>query len=205
MPPNFLAYTVRNILKVNSQRRALSQPKNREPQALTKGEAQYISEAEMRDEPATCYNCPMYNYGRSCQLMGSDVHLRKFVYPPERTSDAKPIEYWPCCSAWRPGEPNMGSERFVDCLLSVETLGPGWINAPKVGQPIGGANCGGKSGGDDCDHFCTEGPDKREEPVAFCRVLQDRVENGAVCGAWRDDDWLDYQRGAALLKELGDG
>jgi hypothetical protein len=170
---------------------------------MEKGEVQYIDEAQMCGEPATCYNCPFYNYGRSCYLMGEDVRLRKFIYPPEKTADAKPIEYWPCCSAWRRGEPSYGTEKFADCLSSVETLGPGWINAPKCGQQIGGANCGGSCGGDDCDHYITKGDDKRAEPTAFCRVLQMQVENGAVCSAWRDDDWLDYQHGAALLKELG--
>jgi len=200
--PGFLAYRIKHLTKVNAQRRALSQPLNRDPQTMSKGEVQYIPEAQMCGEPATCYNCPMFNYGRTCYLMGPDVKLRKFTYPPAATSDAKPIEYWPCCSAWRPGSPNMGAEKFADCILSVETLGPGWINAPKPGQKMGGANCGGKSGGDDCDHYMTDGDDKRIEPTAFCRVLQMDVENGAVCAAWRDDDWLDYNTGSALLAEL---
>lgn len=205
MPPNFLVYKIQNLRKVNAQRRALSQPTIIDVPVLTKGQVQYIPQAQMRGEPATCYNCQMYNYGRSCRLFGPHVEIRKFVYPAKATADAKRIEYWPCCSAWMPGEPNYGKEQFADNSTSPDVLGLGWINAPEVGQEIGGANCGGSNGADDCDHYCTEGDDKRSEPMAFCRVLQQQVENGAVCAAWMDDDWVSYDRAANILKELNNG
>jgi hypothetical protein len=202
MPPNFLAYKAEHLLKVNSQRRAMSLPTSFDVPVLTKGEVQYFPEAKMEHQPATCYNCPHFNYGRSCELIGPEIAIRKFIYPEKATSDAKRIEYWPCCSAWLRGEPNYGSEHFHEVRYGAESLGLGWINSPRVGQEIGGANCGGKNGGDDCDHYCTEGDDKRAEPTAFCRVLQDQVENGAVCSAWRDDDWLPWQSAEDLLEEL---
>lgn len=200
MPSNFLVYKVKQLKKVNAQRRGLSQPTIIDVPVLTKGQVQYIAEAQMYGEPATCYNCPNFNYGKSCYLMGENVAIRKLTYPEKPTADAKPIQYWPCCSAWTHGEPNYGAEKYADYLLSPDNLGLGWINAPKVGQDIGGANCGGKNGGDDCDHYCTEGDDKRAEPSGFCRVLQQQVENGAVCSAWMDDDWMSYDRAQNILK-----
>jgi hypothetical protein len=204
MPPNFLVYQLKDIRKVNSQRRALSQPTLTDVPVLAKGQVQYIPEAQMKGEPASCYGCPRFNYEKSCRLMGDKIAIRKFVYPKEATADAKRIEYWPCCSGWEPGEPNYGKPEFAEELLSPETLGLIWINAPEVGQAYGGANCGGKDGGDDCDHFITKGDDKRAEPMAFCRVLQSQVENGAVCSAWQDDDEIDWQRAQNILKEPAD-
>lgn len=180
----------------------MSQPTLMGVPILNKGQVQYIPEGQMEGEPATCYNCPFYNYGRSCKLIGPTIEVRKMVYPPQATADAKRIEYWPCCSAWTRGEPNYGPEEFLDQHSSPDTLGLGWINVPEVGQAIGGANCGGKNGGDDCDHYCVDGPqDKREYPTGFCRVLQSEVENGAVCSAWQDDDWVDWTRAQNILKE----
>lgn len=202
MPSNFLAYTLKNLRKVNAQRRALSQPTIHDVPVLTKGQVEYVEEAQMDGEPASCYGCAFYNYGRSCRLMGPKLPIRKFIYPPKETADAKRIEYWPCCSAWWKGEPNYGKEEFLERLATPDNLGLGWINAPGLGQEYGGANCGGKSGGDDCDNYITEGDDKRAEPQAFCRVLQCQVDNGAVCSAWMDDDWVDWQRAQTLLKEI---
>jgi hypothetical protein len=198
---NFLVFKAEQLRKVNAQRRALSQPTILGVPTLNKGQVQYVPEGQMEGEPATCYNCAFYNYDRSCRLMGPNVKIQKFVYPPKATSDAKRIEYWPCCSAWARGEPNYGPEQFLDTLTAPDTTGLGYINAPSPGQDIGGANCGGKSGGDDCDHYITEGDDKRAEPTAFCRVLQQTVECGAVCSAWQDDDWVDYQRAKALIDD----
>lgn len=201
MPPNFLTYKLENLRKVNSQRRALSQPTIIDVPVLTAGQVQYIPETQMDGKPASCYRCPFYNHGRSCKFFGPEIRIRKFVYPLEATADAKQIEYWPCCSAWTLGEPNYGEEQFFEHLSTPDTLGLGWINAPKVGQEYGGANCGGKSGGDDCDHYITKGDDKRDEPMAFCRVMQRQVENGAVCCAWMDDDWVSWDRAQNILKE----
>lgn len=201
MPPNFLVYQIENLRKVNSQRRALSQPTITDPPTLTKGQVMYIPEAAMEGEPATCYNCNFYNYGRSCRLIGPKTPIRKFVYPPKPTADAKRIEYWPCCAAWLRGEPNYGNEKFIENLSTPDTLGLGWINSPEVGKDIGGANCGGKNGGDDCDSYVSEGDDKRIEPTAFCRVLQQNVECGGVCTAWMDDDWVPFDKAMNILKD----
>src|SRR6267142_2120579 len=100
MPPNFLVYKLKNLAKVNSQRRALSQPTVRFVPVLTKGQVLYVPEGHMGGEPSTCYNCVSYNYGRSCNRIGPDVSIRKFIYPSKPTKDAKQIEYWPCCGMW---------------------------------------------------------------------------------------------------------
>jgi hypothetical protein len=135
-------------------------------------------------------------------LIGTNVKVKKFIYPPVETSDAKRIEYWPCCSSHEYGVPNDGPERFLGDPSDPDNLGLIWINAPSVGAEHGGANCGGMAGGDDCDHYCTETDDKRAEPVAFCRVLQTQVANGDVCTAWEDDDEVDWRRAQALIREI---
>lgn len=201
MPPNFLAFTVANLRKVNAQRRALSQPTVKFTPVLNKGQVLYVPEGQMGGEPASCYNCHMYNFNRSCMIHQKNLTVKKFVYPPQATADAKTIEYWPCCGMWDKGEPNYGPEKFI-ASNSPDTTGLGWINAPKPGQEYGGANCSGKNGGDDCDHYITKGDDKRLEDTAFCRILQQQVEGGAVCAAWQDDDWMSWDRAQNLLKEL---
>lgn len=201
MPPNFLSYKVEHLRKINSMRRAASQPDNILVPILTKGQVFFTPASQMHDEPASCYNCVHYNYGRSCQKIGENVPIKKFTYPKESKGDSKPIEYWPCCSIQDFGEPNYGEEVFIS-HNDPSNLGLGWINAPKVGQEHGGANCGGQNDGDDCDHYITEGSDKREEKSAFCRVLQCTVNGGDVCSAWDDDDLLDWQQGVDILREL---
>jgi hypothetical protein len=205
MPIDFKAYTAENIRKVNAQRRALSQPDVYLVPTLKPAEVLFVPASKMGGEPATCYNCGRYNAGRSCMLIGPHVEIRKFIYPVQATADAKQIEYWPCCGEWARGEPNEGPEQFCDELDTPDELGLGWINAPKVGQSIGGANCGGPNGGDECDFYITDTADARDTKSGFCRVLQSDVEAAAVCAAWRDDDWVDYQRGSALLAELNNG
>lgn len=201
MSKGFLAFKVENLRKVNAQRRALSQPDIYAIPTPSKGEVMFVPAAQMGGEPASCYNCHFYNYGKSCGLIGPWTRIEKFIYPKEATADAKRIEYWPCCSMWDKGEPNYGVEAFT-AANDPDTLGLGWINAPKPGQEYGGANCGGENGGDDCDHYMTESSDKREEPQGFCRVLQTTVDNGAVCAQWRDDDWMDWRRAQDILKDL---
>lgn len=198
---NFKVFTADQLRKINAQRRAMSQPTITDVPVLTKGQVGFVPEAAMEGEPATCYNCEFYNYDRTCKLLGQRTAVKKFIYPPVATADAKRIEYWPCCSEWFKGEPNYGQEEFMDKLSSPDTLGLGWINAPRPGMEISGATCGGKNGGDDCDHYITEGDEKRDEPEAFCRVLQQRVEGGAVCAAWIDDDWISWDRAQNILKE----
>lgn len=205
MAEDFKVYTAENLRKINAQRRALSQPDVYIVPTLKPAEVLFVPASEMHDEPATCYNCKEYNYGKSCEYFGSNVSVRRFVYPRTATADAKRIEYWPCCSMWDRGQPNYGPPKFHERIDSPDELGLGWINAPEVGQEISGANCGGSNGGDECDFYITEVADARDTKSGFCRVLQQEVENAAVCAAWRDDDWVDYQRGSALLKELDGG
>lgn len=199
----FLTYKLQHLAKINSMRRAASQPSSPSVPVPTKGQVLYIPAGRMQGRPATCYNCPFYNYGRSCKLIGPHTIIRKFVYPPDPVpADSKPIEYWPCCGMFIPGEPNYGAEEFLDRRSSPEDLGLVWINAPEVGQEYGGATCAGINGGDDCDSYCTKSDDKRSEPQAFCRVLQGEVEGGAVCASWADDDQLDNAKAQSLLREL---
>lgn len=205
MPEDFVTYRASNLRKVNAQRRALSQPDVFTVPTLKPAEVLFIPASGMGGEPATCYNCKEYNYGRTCEYFGPNVPIRRFVYPRAATADAKRIEYWPCCGMWDRGTPNYGPAKYHERTDSPDELGLGWINAPSVGQEIGGANCGGTDGGDECDFYVTEEADARDTESGFCRVLQQDVANGAVCAAWRDDDWVDYARGSALLKELDRG
>lgn len=202
MADDFVVYKLKNLRKVNGQRRALSQPDVWTVPTLKPAEVLFVPASSMGGEPATCYNCERYNADRSCMLIGPHIEIRKFTYPPQPTADAKQIEYWPCCGEWKRGEPNAGPEQFCDELDTPDELGLGWINAPQVGQKIGGANCGGCDGGDECDFYVTDVADARETETGFCRVLQQDVAAGAVCAAWRDDDWIDFARGSALLREL---
>ena len=93
----FLSFRAEHLRKINAQRRALSQPDIYTIPVLTKAQVMFVSAAEMNNEPGSCYNCHFYNFGRSCMLIGPGVQVKKFTYPPEPTSDAKVIEYWPCC------------------------------------------------------------------------------------------------------------
>jgi len=202
MADDFVVYRAEQLRKVNAQRRALSQPDVYVVPTLKPAEVLFVPASGMGGEPATCYNCKEYNYGRSCEYFGPHVSIRRFIYPRIATADAKRIEYWPCCSMWDRGQPNYGPAKFHERTDSPDELGLGWINAPAVGQEIGGANCGGSNGGDECDFYVTIKADARDTDSGFCRVLQQEVDTGAVCAAWRDDDWVDYQRGSQLLKEL---
>jgi hypothetical protein len=202
MSVDFKVYKADNLRKVNSQRRALSQPDRYTVPVLKPAEVLFVPASKMGGEPATCYNCREFNYGKSCELIGPHVPIRSFIYPRNATADAKRIEYWPCCGMWDRGAPNYGPPKFHENLSTPDELGLGWINAPTMGQDIGGANCGGERGGDECDFYVTEEADARDTKEGWCRVLQQDVANGAVCAAWRDDDWVDYARGSALLKEL---
>lgn len=202
MADDFVVYRASNLRKVNAQRRALSQPDVYCVPVLKAAEVLFVPAAQMGGEPATCYNCSRYNHGRSCMLIGPHVPIRKFTYPKEATSDAKQIEYWPCCGEWKRGDPNRDSSTFCEDLDTPDELGLGWINAPKPGQLIAGANCGGLNGGDECDFYVTDVADARDVETGWCRVLQQDVSGEAVCAAWRDDDFVDYQRGASLLREL---
>lgn len=203
MARNLLIYKAEHLRKINSMRRANSQPDIESVPIPTRGEVLFTTAAEMHNEPASCYNCIFYNSGDSCQLIGPRVRVRRFIYPRTPTADSKPIEYWPCCGMHQHGEPNFGPPRFLAANDpgSIDLL---WINAPSTGLEYSGANCGGENGGDDCDHYCTPTGDKRDEPSGFCRVLQSQVMNGDVCASWRDDDQLSWDKAQAILKERSD-
>ena len=181
-------------------RRANSQPSLEGVPVLSRPQVLFTTAAEMRNEPASCYNCIFYNHDESCQLIGPRVVISKFTYPKVATNDAKRIEYWPCCGMHQHGEPNFGPPTF-SASNDPTSLDLIWINAPSLGLERGGANCGGENGGDDCDNYCTDGDDKRDEPSAFCRVLQSTVMNGDVCASWRDDDQLPWDKAQNILKE----
>lgn len=202
MPPDFKIYTASELSKINSQRRAISQPADRTLPVLQKAKVLFVAASQMNNEPASCANCQFYNFGRSCQFMGPGVMIRKFVYPPRATADAKRIEYWPCCGMHTYGIPNYGPEEWHKPFWSPGDVDLIWINAPAPGQEHGGANCGGACGGDDCDYFISEDDDMHADKPGFCRVLQSDVDSGDVCTAWDDDDKLEWTKAQALIKEL---
>lgn len=196
MPENFLKYGPKHLSKVNAIRRAASQPDIYVQPVLSKGQVLFTPASEMNNEPASCYNCNFYNSSRSCQLIGPHVKVEKFIYgePDKR------IEYWPHCAAHCYGVPNFSQEKFITCG-DPSYLNLQWINAPRVGLSLSGANCGGSNTGDDCDYYMTEGDDKRAEPKAFCRVLQCEVANGDHCAVWQDDDRITWQQAQSILGE----
>lgn len=202
--PGFLAYKPEHLRKINSMREASSMVYITTSPTLEKGQVLFSSAANSHDEPRSCYNCFMFNRdAKTCKLMGPAVRVEKFIYPPTGTEVAKRIEYWPACGMWAYGTPIVGKPVYKELPFDEpDDLGFGWINAPVVGQPHGGANCGGTNGGDDCDNFIVAGDDKRASPTGFCRVLRQDVENGACCTAWGDDDFISWQKGQDLLKDL---
>jgi len=198
----FPIYKSKNLAKVNSLRRAASLVSIESPPILDKAQVLFSTSEERNGEPCSCYNCEFFNAGASCYFFGPGVNIRKFVYPPAPTADAKQIEYWPVCGLQHYGKPNKGRERFADHLADPDNSGLCWINAPRVGQEYGGANCGGTNGGDDCDYYDCEGDDKRAAPTGTCRVIQTPVANGDVCAAWKDDDLIGWREAQTLLQEL---
>jgi hypothetical protein len=188
----FLTYTEDNLSKINAIRRVISAPDAKLPPILNNGQVTFSSASEAHGEPRSCYNCPFFNYDRSCKLMGQSLIVKKFIWPPRATADSKRIEYWPVCSYWIPGEPNYGPEQSI-AKLNPDDAGLCWINAPEVGLDASGSCCGGQNGGDDCDLFMTPDADKRDADTGFCRVLQRDVENMSCCSAWIDDDLVGWR------------
>lgn len=199
----FPVYDEKQIRKVNAMRRAFSAPDSIKPVINTKGEALFVTGEEMNNEPASCYNCQFYNEkAETCGLIGKHKAIKKIIWPKEATADSKRIEYWPCCSMQLFGEPNKG-EAVYRASSDPDYIGLLWINAPKIGQEYGGANCGGVDGGDDCDHYMSEGDKpKWESPTGFCRALQTTVACNDVCAQWRDDDTLQWQDAQRLIGEI---
>jgi hypothetical protein len=200
----FPIYGQKNLPKINAMRMAFSVPTSTTPVVNTKGEALFTTAEELHDEPASCYNCQFYNEkAETCSLMGRRTKIRKFIWPKAGSPDAKQIEYWPCCSMQFYGEPNKSEATYRTFAADPDYMGLIWINAPKPGQEYGGANCGGVNGGDDCDHYLTEGKEEKWESLTgFCRALQCEVAAGDVCCQWRDDDKLEWQDAQRVLGEL---
>jgi len=194
----FPIYAASEIRKVNAMRIAKSLPDVYSPIVPTKGQALFTTAESMNHEPASCYNCQFYT-GAHCSLIGPRLPIRKLTYPREATADAKPIEYWPCCSMHLYGEPKgIGGKGTED----PDYLDLIWINAPKPGQEQGGANCGGCDGGDDCDHYSVEGrQEKWESSTGFCRALQTTVACGDLCTLWSDDDELEWREAVRIIGE----
>lgn len=195
----FLVYEPENLRKINSIRRVISKPDAKLPPILNNGQVLFSAAEDAHGEPRSCYNCPFYNYGKSCRLMGPDVEIRKLLWPPKQTADSKQVEYWPVCGYWIYGEPNYGTEKFT-ARISPDDAGLGWINAPKPGQKQGGSCCGGRNGGDDCDLWMTADEDKREADTGFCRVLQRDTNNLDCCSCWEDDDLVSWQTAQERFK-----
>lgn len=200
----FPLYDERQLRKVNAMRMAFSAPTSNAPVVNTKGEALFTTAEEMNSEPASCYNCQFYNEkAETCSLMGPRKIIKKLTWPRETTVEAKPIEYWPCCSMQFYGDTNKGEAAYRVFASDPDYMGLIWINAAKPGQKYGGANCGGVEGGDDCDHYTVEGDKpKWESTTGFCRALQTEVAAGDVCCQWRDDDTLQWQDAQRLLGEM---
>lgn len=204
MSKNFLEYEAKHLSKVNAQRLANSLVKIDRPVALEPGQVLFSDGASVNNEPRSCANCWMWNeHPGTCYLMGPDVRAEKFTYPPKFEEGSKPIEYWPVCGMWDHGKHNEGRPVYKSGAYDdPDSIGFGYVNAPAPGQALGGTNCGGQNGGDDCDNYITKGDDKRKEDQAFCRVLQKEVGNCDCCAAWTDDDWVTWQKGQELLKDL---
>jgi hypothetical protein len=193
----FPIYGQQNIRKVNAMRRAFSLPDADSAPLPNKGDVLFTTAEEQNDEPSSCYNCIFYNYGLDCSLIGKRIKIKKFIYgEPD-----KAIEYWPCCGMNYHGDPNKGDPVYRG-TADPDYMGLIWINAPKVGQEYGGANCGGVNGGDDCDHYMTEGNEEKwESRSGRCRVLRTPVAAGDDCAHWDDDDKLDWKQAQKIIEE----
>ena len=196
MIDGFYKYRAKPTLveKINTIRIGQSRPDLCGTPILDEGSVLFSSAASANDEPRSCYNCPFFNYEKSCKLLDKDLEIHKFTWPKERRDGAKPVEFWPVCGYWIHGQPNYGPEEHY-ANLDPEEAGLGWVNAPEPGLSLSGTSCGGANGGDDCDLWMIEGEkgDKRAAKSGFCRVMQKSTGNLDCCAAWEDDDWLTWQ------------
>jgi len=197
----FLKYKGENIRKVNAQRIAQSRPDLCGVPILDGAGVLFSAASEAHGEPRSCYNCNFYNYEKSCRLMEPSLIIKKVTIPLKPEASSKPIEYWPVCGYWVYGQPNYGPAESV-AKLDPDNAGLGWVNAPETGQERSGTSCGGANGGDDCDLWLTDEPDKRQVKNGFCRVLQHDTGNLDCCSAWQDDDWVTWQEVQERLKEV---
>lgn len=197
----FVEYREKQLPKTNAMRRDKSQPDFFGVPILTDGQVMFTRASEMGDKPASCYTCQFQQSDETCNLLGPTVPVRKVR---GNKDSGEQIEYWPRCNGWCYGNPQKGKPHYSEYLSTPDQLGLIWINAPKVGQALGGSNCGGISGADDCDHYITSGRvEKWDTKQGACRVLQHSVGAGDFCIGWRDDDILAYQDARILMEGKG--
>lgn len=197
-PGGFIEYGKEQLPKVDSMRRDKSQPDFYGIPILHDSDVLFTTAAELGDKPASCYTCKEHTRDFTCERLGPSIKVTKVTGSRD---SGDPIEYWPCCSLQEyTDSPRSKPTEYHDALDGPDEIGLIWINAAEVGQPFGGANCGGGNGGDDCDHYITQGNvEKWDAPEGICRVLQHTVRNGDVCTAWRDDDILQWQDAQQLM------
>lgn len=196
-------YGPEHLSKVNSLREAASLVHISSAPLLDKGQVAYSSPESAHNEPRSCYNCWMMNATAStCRILGPTVGAKKFSY-----GEQKLVEYWPVCGEWDYGSPNAGAAQYKSTrpFDDPDDLGFGYVNAPSVGQPLGGTCCGGGNGGDECDNYMTKSDDKRAPLTGFCRVLQTEVPQMACCTAWRDDDFIQWRDAQKILESQTPG
>ena len=197
-PGGFPLYSEKQLPKVDSMRRDKSQPSFFGIPILRDEDVMLTRASEMDSKPASCYTCQAQQSDETCFYMGPSVKVAKVKGARD---SGEQIEYWPCCGMHNYGPTRTGKPVYADELSNPSTLGLIWINAPKVGQKYGGANCGGTEGGDDCDHYIVKGKNEKwDVPDGFCRVLQHQVGGGDVCAAWHDDDELPFEEAQQLIK-----
>jgi|HubBroStandDraft_6_1064221.scaffolds.fasta_scaffold11292_6 hypothetical protein len=187
----FPVYRAAQIPKVNAMRRARSLPDVETPIIPTRGQVLFVTAEELHNEPASCYNCVFMRNDSRCALIGPRIPIKKYTM--------EGIQYWPKC-----GLHVHGISKNPDYMASRDPdyIGLTWINAPKVGQELGGGNCGGCDGGDDCDNYIVDGAkEKWDSPTGNCRVLQTTVACGDSCAVWQDDDQLDWRQAIKAIQE----
>jgi hypothetical protein len=192
----FIEYDESQLPKVDSMRRDKTQPDFYGIPIIQDSDVGFVKASEIGNRPVSCYTCSRQNRDETCFLIGPEVKVSTVVGHRE---SGDPIEYWPCCSAHNYGDPSK-EVSYANPLSSPNTLGLIWINAPKVGLEYSGANCGGVNDGDDCDHYIVKSGEKWDNPQGYCRVLAHVVDAADVCGAWRDDDQLDWDSAQQLMK-----
>ena len=197
-PGGFPVYGKEQLPKVDSMRRDKSQPYFFGEPILSDAQVLYTTGKELGGKPASCYTCKEHTKDLTCERLGPEIKVSKVT---GHRDSGEPIEYWPCCSMHEYTDtPRSEAVRYHDTLDTPDSLGLIWINAPKVGQKYGGANCGGVEGGDDCDHYLVKSGEKWDNPDGYCRVLCHQVDGDAVCTAWHDDDELQFEEAQMLLK-----
>src|SRR6266568_5101046 len=138
----FVVYesTPKYTQKMNTLRAVKSMAGAKDLPILNRGQVMFTSEAEMNHQPASCYNCHMYQSALDrCMIHSPEIVIKKFT---QKSKGGKDVEFWPCCSYWDHGEPCSSSTPNYSSQHDGDSTGLIWINAPKVGLPLSGANCG---------------------------------------------------------------